>query len=76
MISDGVNNKAGSFFAKYDYFYAWRRGEFGDKRIEAEGIESLYSMIQGMFNRKRLLDILKNFLYFPDSNKKEQKVLC
>lgn len=76
VISDGVNNKAGSFFAKYDYFYAWRRVEFGDKRIEAEGIESLYSMIQGMFNRKRLLDIFKNFLYFPDSNKKEQKVLC
>ena len=76
VISDGVNNRAGSFFAKYDYFYAWRRVEFGDKRIEAEGIESLYSMIQGMFNRKRLLDIFKNFQYFPDSSKKEQKVLC
>ena len=76
VISDGVNNRAGSFFAKYDYFYAWRRVEFGDRRIEAEGIESLYSMIQGMFNRKRLLDIFKNFQYFPDSSKKEQKVLC
>ena len=76
VISDGVNNRAGSFFAKYDYFYAWRRVEFGDKRIEAEGIESLYSMIQGMFNRKRLLDIFKNFQYFPDSSKKELKVLC
>ena len=76
VISDGVNNRAGSFFAKYDYFYAWRRVEFGDKRIEVEGIESLYTMIQGMFNRKRLLDIFKNFQYFPDSSKKEQKVLC
>ena len=76
VISDGVNNRAGSFFAEYDYFYAWRRVEFGDRRIEAEGIESLYSMIQGMFNRKRLLDIFKNFQYFPDSSKKEQKVLC
>lgn len=76
VISDGVNNRAGSFFASYDYYYAWRRVEFGDKRIEVEGIESLYSMIQGMFNRKRLLDIFKNFQYFPDSSKKEQKVLC
>ena len=41
VISDGMNNRAGSFFAKYDYFYAWRRVEFGDRRIEAEGIESL-----------------------------------
>jgi len=76
VISDGVNNRAGSFFASYDYYYAWRRVEFGDRRIEAEGIESLYSMIQGMFNRKRLLDIFNNFQYFPDSSKKEQKVLC
>jgi type I restriction enzyme R subunit len=76
VISDGVSNRAGSFFASYDYYYAWRRVEFGDRRIEAEGIESLYSMIQGMFNRKRLLDIFKNFQYFPDSSKKEQKVLC
>jgi type I restriction enzyme R subunit len=27
VISDGVNNKAGSFFAPYDFFYAWRRVE-------------------------------------------------
>ena len=76
VISDGVNNRAGSFFADYDYYYAWRRVGFGEKRVDAEGIESLYSMIQGMFNRNRLLDIFKNFQYFPDSSKKELKVLC
>lgn len=76
VISDGVNNRAGSFFADYDYYYAWRRVGFGEKRVDAEGIECLYSMIQGMFNRNRLLDIFKNFQYFPDSSKKELKVLC
>ncbi len=25
VISDGVNKKAGSFFAPYDFYYAWRR---------------------------------------------------
>src|SRR6056297_1004291 len=25
VISDGANNKAGSFFADYEYYYAWRR---------------------------------------------------
>lgn len=25
VISDGVNNKAGSFFAPYEFFYAWRK---------------------------------------------------
>ena len=25
VISDGVNNKSGSLFAQYDFFYAWRK---------------------------------------------------
>ena len=25
VISDGVNNKAGSFFAPYEFYYAWRK---------------------------------------------------
>ncbi|MCR5029497.1 MAG: type I restriction endonuclease subunit R [Fibrobacter sp.] len=75
VISDGVNNRAGSFFAKYDYYYAWRRVESRSEK-ESDGIQSLYTMIQGMFQYKRLLDIFRNFVYFPDSSKKELKVLC
>ena len=75
VISDGVNNRAGSFFASYDYYYAWRR--IGMNRGEVQGgFDTLYTMMAGMFNRKRLLDILRNFMYFPDSSKKELKVLC
>ena len=25
VISDGVNNKSGSIFSPYDFFYAWRK---------------------------------------------------
>ena len=25
VISDGANNKYGSFFSPYDFFYAWRK---------------------------------------------------
>ena len=75
VISDGVNNRAGSFFAQYDYYYAWRR--IGMDRAEVQGgFDSLYTMMAGMFNRNRFLDILRNFMYFPDSSKKELKVLC
>lgn len=76
VISDGVNNRAGSFFAKYDFFYAWRRTGFADKRMDADGIGNLYTLIRGMFRRERLLDIFRNFLYFPDSSKRQEKVLC
>lgn len=75
VISDGVNNKAGSFFAPYEYFYAWRKTDGSDLN-EVDGINSLYSMIQGMFQPNRLLDVIRNFVYLPDTSRKEEKILC
>jgi len=74
VISDGVNNKAGSFFAPYEFYYAWRKITGNEK--EVDGISSLHSLIQGMFNRDRLRDIIRNFIYFPDSSKKDVKIVC
>ena len=75
VISDGVNNKAGSFFAPYEFYYAWRKTDGGDL-IEKDGINSLYSMIQGMFHQTRLIDVIRNFVYLPDTSRKEEKILC
>jgi type I restriction enzyme, R subunit len=74
VISDGINNKAGSFFAPYEFFYAWRRIE--GKENEVDGINSLYTMMQGMFNQSRLIDIIHNFIFLSDSSKKEEKIVC
>lgn len=74
VISDGVNSKAGSFFAPYEFFYAWRR--ITGYETEVDGINAMYSMIEGMFNRERLLDIIHNFIFLPDSSKKEEKIVC
>ncbi|MCK9337089.1 MAG: HsdR family type I site-specific deoxyribonuclease [Arcobacteraceae bacterium] len=74
IISDGVNNKAGSFFAPYEFFYAWRKIT-GDE-VDVDGIASMNSMIQGMFEKERLLDIIHNFIYMPDKSKKEEKIVC
>lgn len=75
VISDGVNNKAGSFFAPYEFFYSWRKTD-GTELVEKDGINSLYTMIKGMFNLYRLRDIIRNFVYFPDTSKKEEKIVC
>jgi len=74
VISDGVNNKAGSFFAPYEYYYAWRKIEGGDS--EVDGIESMYTLVHGMLNKRRLIDIIRNFIYLPDSSKRDEKILC
>jgi type I restriction enzyme R subunit len=75
VISDGVNNKAGSFFAPYEFYYAWRKTDGGDL-IEKDGIDSLYSMIKGLFHPTRLIDVIRNFVYLPDVSRREEKILC
>ena len=74
VISDGVNTKAGSFFAPYEFFYAWRK--IAGMPNEVDGIDAMFTLIQGMFNRKRLRDIIQNFIYLPDSSKKNEKIVC
>lgn len=93
IISDGVNNKSGSFFSPYDFFYAWRRiakpsfEEIPNREVssidltqfsreDAQGIDSLFTMVQGLLNRNRLRDIIRNFIYIPDTSKKNEKIVC
>jgi type I restriction enzyme R subunit len=74
VISDGVNNKAGSFFAPYEFYDAWRRAAGLAKDVD--GIDSIFTLVQGMFNQNRLRDIIQNFIYIPDTSKKDEKIVC
>ena len=74
VISDGANNKYGSFFSPYDFFYSWRKINSEDK--ELDGISSLVTMIKGLFRKERLLAVMKDFVYFPDSSDKDIKIVC
>jgi type I restriction enzyme R subunit len=75
VISDGVNNKAGSAFAPYEFFYGWRKTD-GTETAAKDGVDSLFTMINGLFNRNRLRDVIRNFIYFPDTSKKQEKIVC
>ncbi|MBU2945438.1 type I restriction endonuclease subunit R [Zobellia uliginosa] len=74
IISDGVNNKAGSFFAPYEFYYAWRR--IAGVAKDVDGIDSMFTLVQGMLHKNRLRDIIRNFIYLPDSSKKDEKIVC
>ena len=74
VISDGVNTKAGSFFAPYEFFYAWRR--IAGLAKDVDGIDSMFTLLQGMLQQDRIRDIIKNFIYLPDSSKKDEKIVC
>lgn len=43
---------------------------------DIDGIDSMYTLIQGMFQKNRLRDILRNFVFIPDSSKKNEKIVC
>lgn len=74
VISDGVNNKIGSLFSPYEYFYAWRKVESSDK--DSDGISSLLTMVQGLFRKDRLLSVVKDFIYMPDDCDNDTKIVC
>ena len=74
VVSDGVNSKFGTLYTPYEFFYAWRKVNAKDKACD--GINSLKTMIAGMFRKDRLIDVVHNFVYFPDTSKDEKKFIC
>jgi type I restriction enzyme R subunit len=55
VISDGVNNKMGSLFAPYEYFYGWNKAETTDSVLEG-AFDSMFTMMHGLFRKERLID--------------------
>lgn len=74
VVSDGVNSKFGTLYTPYEFFYAWRKVNAKDKACD--GINSLKTMIAGMFRKDRLIDVIHNFVYFPDTSKDGKKFIC
>lgn len=74
VISDGVNNKMGSLFSPYEFFYSWRK--INDSDEPRDGIDSLITMVRGLFEKTRLVDVISNFIFFPDTAKNDEKFVC
>jgi len=74
IISDGVNNKAGTVFSPYEFYYGWNKIT-GEEKKALSGIETTTSIVHGMLNQSRLIDIIHHFVLFPDTSKHELKVL-
>jgi type I restriction enzyme, R subunit len=75
VISDGVNSRMGSLFAPYEFYYSWRKVT-GDEEVAKDGISALHTMVEGLFDRDRLRQVIRHFVHFPDVSKKEDKIVC
>ena len=65
----------GSYFAPYEFYYSWRKIT-GEEKLDKDGINSLFTMISGLFNKKRLIDVIRHFIYVPDTSSKQEKIVC
>lgn len=75
VISDGVNNKSGTVFSPYEFYYGWNKIT-GHEVKALIGIETTTSLVHGMLNQDRLIDIIHHFVLFPDTSKNELKILA
>ncbi|WP_461672460.1 type I restriction endonuclease subunit R [Priestia megaterium] len=66
MISDGVNTKVGTITASLDRFSAWKKINTEDDIIENRPLDT---MMYGLFNKERMLDVIKNFILFTNESK-------
>lgn len=75
-ISDGSNTRLGNTMAGYEYFYAWKKVENEDKT--GSGLQELETLIKGAFAPQRILEILRDYIYFPDlsDTDNELQVVC
>lgn len=75
IISDGVNNKAGTIFSPYEFYYGWNKIT-GEEEKALVGIDTTTSIVHGMLDKGRLVDIIYHFVLFPDNSKSEAKILA
>ena len=68
VISDGLEAKAGTISSGYSRFMAWKSA--GGKKEASHLVSELETLINGMLNKKTLLDLVRHFIVF-EKNKRE-----
>jgi type I restriction enzyme R subunit len=73
VISDMVENKAGTITSGEDRFMRWKSIDGNKEDLRAASFETLF---KGMFDKARLLNLLRNFILFlGDKDEKPIKIL-
>ena len=70
VLSNGLTTKLGAFNAGYEFFFEWLRVDdekepIDRDKIAAEG-SSILHLIDGLFQKERLIDYVENFIFFDN----------
>ncbi len=71
IISNGIENKFGAFTAPYEFFNEWKKAESEEDKPKTD----LATMIRGVCEKTRLLDIFENFILFDEARGEVKKVV-
>ena len=72
LISNGIESKVGTISSSYEHFNEWKKINGEDE----EGKVSLETIIRGVCDPSRLLDIVENFTLFDESKSKPLKIIA
>ena len=74
VISDGIHAKAGTLTSDWERFMPWRTVD--GKDLAPKGSLQLDVLIKGIFEKNRLLDLIRNFIVFEDDGEKVAKKMA
>lgn len=74
VTSDGITARVGSLTADHERFMPWRTTD--GKVIAAKGQPELNTLIEGIFDRRRLLDLLRDFTVFGETGSGLAKIIA
>lgn len=73
VISDLSTNKAGTITSGFDRFMEWKTKDGSYENTAYAQFDTFY---EGLFQKERLIDIIKNFICFSESNQQSIKILA
>ncbi|MBI4245281.1 MAG: type I restriction endonuclease subunit R [Planctomycetes bacterium] len=72
IISNGIETKVGTLTSAYEHFNEWKKIKSEDEETRV----SLETVIRGVCEPSRLLDIVENFTLFDDSFRERKKIVA
>jgi type I restriction enzyme R subunit len=69
IISNGIENKFGSLTSPYEFFNEWKKAEGEDDKSKTD----ITTIIRGVCDKTRMLDIFENFILYDESGSGEAK---
>lgn len=77
-ISDATanNTRLGTTYTPYEHYYAWKKVNNEDPSAQ-KGIDQVRTIVKGVYEPSRFLEILRDYVYFPDEKSgREEEIVC